>query len=225
MDNHGREKQHRSLREKVYDKLKRRLLTGKIRPGTRMMEKELASDLGVSRTPVREAVRQLEKEGLVKIEPGRGTRAQEISVKDIIDTLSVREELDALAAELAAGHITGADEEKLEELTDKYADAIKSGDMDLMIHADEAFHRKIVKISGNRTLSMVAKTVQAQVQRFRYLYYEDLKNYENMPAEHREIIKALVSKDGSVARDVADAHVKRLKDFVIKEGADFTVYK
>jgi len=214
-----------TLREHVYDKLKRKLLTGKIKPGTRMMEVDLAEELGVSRTPVREAVRQLEKEGLVRIDPGRGAFAQEVSVQGIIDTLTVREDLDALAASLACERIKKADEQKLLELTDKYQDAISNGDLDQMIHADEAFHRKIVKLAGNKTLSMVAKTVQAQVQRFRYLYYEDLKNYQNMPTEHREIINALMSGDSRLARRIADEHVKRLKDFVIKEGADFTVYK
>ena len=94
---------HKPLRERVYDQLKRRLLTGKIRPGTRMMEVDLASDLGVSRTPVREAIRELGKEGLVTIEPRRGAFASEISVKDMIDTLTVREELDALARHFTSG--------------------------------------------------------------------------------------------------------------------------
>lgn len=216
---------HKPLREQVYDQLKRRLLTGRIRPGTRMMEIDLAADLGVSRTPVREAIRELGKEGLVTIEPRRGAIASEISVKDMIDTLTVREDLDALAAYLASSRITKAEEKKLMELTDKYAVAIESGDMDTMIRADEAFHKRIAKLSGNKTLYSVVRTVQTQVLRFRYLYYEDLANYKNMPAEHREIIEALVSGDSEHARKVAFNHVRRLKDFVIKEGPAFATYK
>ena len=183
---------HKPLREQVYDQLKRRILTGKIKPGTRMMEIDLAEDLGVSRTPVREAIRELGKEGLVTIEPRRGAFASEISVKDMIDTLAVREE---------------------------------SGDMDTMIRADEAFHKRVARLSGNKTLYSVVRTVQTQVLRFRYLYYEDLANYKNMPAEHREIIEALVSGDSEHAREVAFNHVRRLKDFVIKEGPAFAIYK
>lgn len=216
---------HKPLREQVYDELKRRILTGQIRPGTRMMEIELAEDLGVSRTPVREAIRGLGKEGLVTIEPHRGALASEISVKDMIDTLTVREDLDALAAYLASSRITKAEEKKLLELTDKYAAAIESGDMDTMIRADEAFHKRIARLSGNKTLYSVVRTVQTQVLRFRYLYYEDLANYRNMPTEHREIIEALVSGDSELARKVAYNHVKRLKDFVIKEGPAFATYK
>lgn len=216
---------HKPLREQVYEQLKRRLLTGKIKPGTRMMEIELAEDLGVSRTPVREAVRELGKEGLVTIEARRGAFASEISVKDMIDTLTVREDLDALAAYLASSRITKSEEQKLLELTDKYAAAIDEGDMDAMIRADEAFHKRVAKLSGNKTLAQVVSTVQTQVLRFRYLYYEDLANYKNMATEHREIIEALMSGDSEHAREVAFAHVRRLKDFVIKEGADFATYK
>ena len=216
---------HKPLREQVYDQRKRRILTGKIKPGTRMMEIDLAEDLGVSRTPVREAIRELGKEGLVTIEPRRGAFASEISVKDMIDTLAVREDLDALAAYLASSRITKAEEKKLLELTDKYAAAIESGDMDTMIRADEAFHKRVARLSGNKTLYSVVRTVQTQVLRFRYLYYEDLANYKNMPAEHREIIEALVSGDSEHAREVAFNHVRRLKDFVIKEGPAFAIYK
>ena len=216
---------HKPLREQVYDELKRRILTGQIKPGTRMMEIELADALGVSRTPVREAIRGLGKEGLVTIEPRRGAFASEISVKDMIDTLTVREDLDALAAYLASSRINKTEEKKLLELTDKYAAAIESGDMDTMIRADEAFHKRIAKLSGNKTLYSVVRTVQTQVLRFRYLYYEDLANYKNMPTEHREIIEALVSGDSDLARKVAYNHVKRLKDFVIKEGPAFATYK
>ena len=94
-----------------------------------------------------------------------------------------------------------------------------------MIRADEAFHKCVARLSGNKTLYSVVRTVQTQVLRFRYLYYEDLANYKNMPAEHREIIEALVSGDSEHAREVAFNHVRRLKDFVIKEGPAFAIYK
>ena len=93
---------HRPLREIVYEELKMQILTGKIIPGTRMMEVELADDMGVSRTPIREAIRQLEKEGLVTIEPRRGAYASQISVKDMVDILEVRQNLEGLAAFFAA---------------------------------------------------------------------------------------------------------------------------
>ena len=93
---------HLPLRELVYEELKKEILTGRIAPGTRMMEVELADEMGVSRTPIREAIRKLEKEGLVIIEPRRGAYASSISVKDMVDTLEVRENLEGFAAAMAA---------------------------------------------------------------------------------------------------------------------------
>ena len=97
---------HRPLREIVYEELKRQILVGEIAPGTRMMEVELAEEMGVSRTPIREAIRKLEKEGLVTIEPRRGAYASEISVKDMVDVLEVRQDLEGMAAALAAEKVT-----------------------------------------------------------------------------------------------------------------------
>ena len=97
---------HRPLREIVYEELKRQILVGEIPPGTRMMEVELADEMGVSRTPIREAIRKLEKEGLVTIEPRRGAYASDISIKDMLDVLEVRQDLEGMAAALAAQKVT-----------------------------------------------------------------------------------------------------------------------
>ena len=114
---------HKPLREIVYEELKRRIVTGEIPPGERMMEIQLSEDLGVSRTPVREAIHKLEKEGLVLIEPRRGARSSIISMQDIIDVLAVRQDLEGLAAEMAAAKISAEEIEKLDALTRKYDEA------------------------------------------------------------------------------------------------------
>lgn len=209
---------HRPLREIVYDQLKMQILTGHITPGTRMMEVDLADNMGVSRTPVREAIRKLEKEGLVVIEPRRGAYVSDISVKDMVDTLVVREDMEGLAAFLAAQSISREEIDELEEITSGYSDAIANGVMEDIIRYDEAFHRRIVELSGNRTLMQLFETVQELALRFRYLYYDDFSRYENMPVEHRNIIDAIKSGDSAKARQVSDNHVKKLKEFVIAEG-------
>ncbi len=209
---------HRPLRELVYEELKRQILRGKITPGTRMMEVELAEEMGVSRTPVREAIRKLEKEGLVTIEPRRGAYASEISVKDMVDVLEVREDLEGFAAFLAAGKITREEVEELKEITRSYSEAVKNNDTEKMITFDESFHKKIVASSGNKTLIQLSETIQELAIRFRYLYYDDFSRYVNMPVEHKEILDALTSGNGDMARRSADDHVRKLKEFVIKEG-------
>ena len=209
---------HRPLRESVYEQLKIQILTGKIAPGTRMMEVELAEDLGVSRTPVREAIRKLEKEALVVIEPRRGAYVSDVSVKEMVDTLVVREDLEALAASLTAKRITKEELEGLEKKVTDYSEAIASGDMEQIIRADESFHHKIVALSGNKALIQLFSSVQELSLRFRYLYYEDFTRYENMPVEHKEILEAIRTGDGDAARIVSDNHVKKLKEFVVNEG-------
>ena len=209
---------HRPLREIVYEQLKMQILTGTIVPGTRMMEVELADEMGVSRTPVREAIRKLEKEGLVTIEPRRGAYASSISVKDMVDTLEVRADLEGLAAAMAAERMTEEQTEELRRINQGYTEAIKNSDTEKIISFDEKFHRHIVACSGNKTLIQISETVQELALRFRYLYYDDFSRYANMPVEHKQIIEAILSGNADAARETADNHVKRLKEFVIREG-------
>ena len=164
---------HKPLREIVYEQLKLQILEGKIVPGTRMMEVNLAEEMGVSRTPVREAIRKLERDGLVVIEPRKGTYASEISTKDIIDTLIVREDLESLSAKITAETIEDSEILELQKLTDEYETVILSGNIEAMISADEEFHKKIVQFSKNKTLIQLSETVQELALRFRYLYYDD----------------------------------------------------
>ena len=110
---------HKPLREIVYEELKRQIMVGEIAPGTRMMEVELAEEMGVSRTPVREAIRKLEKEGLVTIEPRRGAYASDISAKDMVDILEVRQDLEGMAAGIAAQRITEEGRLELESIARK----------------------------------------------------------------------------------------------------------
>ena len=210
---------HRPLREIVYEQLKMQILTGHITPGTRMMEVDLADEMGVSRTPVREAIRKLEKEGLVTIEPRRGAYASDISIKDMVDTLEVREDLESLSAYLAAQRMTEEQVEELSKVTEGYSEAIKNGDTENMIHYDEMFHKCIVAGSGNKTLMQISETVQELTLRFRYMYYDDFTRYGSMPNEHMHIVEAIREGNATAARSAASNHVNRLKVFMETEGA------
>ena len=209
---------HRPLREIVYEELKRQILIGEIAPGTRMMEVELADDMGVSRTPVREAIRKLEKEGLVSIEPRRGAYASDISIKDMVDVLEVRQDLEGMAAGLAALKATEEEKEELKRATEEYRHAVESGDIEEIIKWDEAFHKRIVNCSGNKTLIQLVSQVQELALRFRYIYYDDFSRFEGQPMEHKEIVDAIISGNAEKARIEADQHISRLKEFVITEG-------
>ncbi|MBQ9014840.1 MAG: GntR family transcriptional regulator [Firmicutes bacterium] len=209
---------HKPLREMVYEELKIQILTGTIVPGTRMMEVDLAEEMGVSRTPIREAIRKLEKEGLVTIEPRRGAYASMISTQDMVEILEVRQDLEGLAAYLAASRMSPVEMEELKEVADCYNEAVKSGNMQDLIRYDTQFHRLIVDSCNNKILVNMVEQLQELVLRFRYIYYDNFKRAENMPEEHREIIEAIASGDEKRARAAADIHIDRLKQLVIEEG-------
>lgn len=209
---------HKPLREMVYEELKMQILTGGIIPGTRMMEVELAEEMGVSRTPIREAIRKLEKEGLVTIEPRRGAYASRISTDDMVEILEVRQDLEGLAAELAATRMSDDQLADLRKIADNYNKAVEAGDMDSMIRHDTAFHRLIVDSCNNKILVHMVEQLQELVLRFRYIYYDNFKRAEHMPEEHRAIMEAISKKDENKAREAADVHIYRLKQLVIEEG-------
>jgi DNA-binding GntR family transcriptional regulator len=207
------------LREIVYEELKRQIMVGEIAPGTRMMEVELAEEMGVSRTPVREAIRKLEKEGLVTIEPRRGAYASDISAKDMVDILEVRQDLEGMAAGIAAQKITDEGRIELENIARKYKDSVDREDIEEIIKNDEAFHKYIVSLSGNKTLIKMVSQVQELALRFRYIYYEDFSRFKNQPSEHQAIVDAIAGGDVAGARKYAEEHLAGLKDFVRREGS------
>lgn len=205
---------HRPLREIVYEELKMQILKGEITPGTRMMEVEMAEEMGVSRTPIREAIRKLEKEGLVTIEPRRGAYASKISTKDMIEILEVRQNMEGLAAYFAAQRMQDEDKEKLQVLAQEYEAAVEARDTAEMIKIDTKFHHTIVEGCDNKILMQIMEQLQELVLRFRYLYYDNFKRGEKMPAEHAAIYKAIIKGDEQAAREAAFMHIERLKEMI-----------
>lgn len=208
------------LRELVYQELKHKILTGEIASQTRLMEIDLAEKMNVSRTPIREAIRELAADGLVTIEPRRGAYVSKISIKDLIDVFEVREDLEGLAAYLAAERINDEEKLALNKLTRQYEIAVQKSATQEIVEFDERFHSFIVKCSGNDTLAQMVDHVQELSMRFRYLYYDDFTRYEKMPAEHKNITDAIISGDAVRAREAADAHVKELKKYIFNLESD-----
>ncbi|MBP6492301.1 MAG: GntR family transcriptional regulator [Clostridia bacterium] len=208
---------HRPLREIVYEELRNLILTGKIKPGTRMMEIELAEDMGVSRTPIREAIRKLEKEGLVVIEPRKGAYASEVSIKDMEDILEVRANLEGLAAYYAAERMTDQDKQALKDTRELFKQAVEEGNMSEMISYDTKFHHMIVEASRNNHLIHMVEQLQELVLRFRYIYYKDFKRAEEMIPEHNRIFDEIINGNGANARFEAFNHIDKLKDMIMHE--------
>lgn len=209
---------HRPLRELVYEELKRQIMVGEITPGTRMMEVDLAENMGVSRTPIREAIRKLEKEGLVTIEPRHGAYASDISFVDMEDSLEVRQCLEGMAAGLAAQNATDEEKDELIKAAEAYNRAIENGDVDEIISLDASFHKHIVNCSGNKTLIQMMSQIQDASLRFRYIFYEDFSRFKQQPIDHKVIVDAILAGDIETARAEAFSHIEKLRAFVMEEG-------
>ena len=207
-------KNHRPLREIVYEELKMQILKGKITPGTRMMEVEMAEQMGVSRTPIREAIRKLEKEGLVTIEPRKGAYASQLSQKDMTEIIEVREYLEGLAAYYAARRATEEQKEALERVCLRYDDAVEARNSQDMIKLDTEFHHLIVEAAENKILVHLVEQLQELVLRFRYLYYDTFKRGEKMPAEHHAILDSILAGDADKAQESAFIHIERLEEIL-----------
>lgn len=207
---------HKPLREMVYDELKMQILTGAIVPGTRMMEVELAEQMGVSRTPIREAIRKLEKEGLVTIEPRRGAYASMISADDMVEVLVVRQNLEGLAAYLAATNMSEEQISELKTIAKNYVDAIDRGATDEMISYDTMFHRCIVEACENKVLLKMIEQLQELVLRFRYIYYDNYARVEKMPSEHKLILEGIESRDSEKAREASMTHIEGMINMFIE---------
>ena len=211
-------KVQKPLKELVYLELKHKILTGEIASQTRLMEIDLSEKMNVSRTPIREAIKRLADDGLVKVEPRRGAYVANISIKDMLDVFEVREDMEGFVAKLASQRITDNQKVELEKIAHEYEAAIKHPNKEAIIELDEKFHNFIVDCCNNDTLSELINYVQELSLRFRYLYYDDYTLYESTADQHNRIMKAINEGRGEEARQEADAHVKALKEFVNELG-------
>ncbi|MDD5824129.1 MAG: GntR family transcriptional regulator [Firmicutes bacterium] len=211
-------KVQKPLKELVYLELKHKILTGEIASQTRLMEIDLAEKMNVSRTPIREAIKRLADDGLVKVEPRRGAYVANISIKDMLDVFEVREDMEGFTAYLATQRITDEQKEELRKIAEAYEEATRNNDKETVIVLDEAFHNFIVGCCNNETLKELVQYVQELSLRFRYLYYEEFSLYEATAEQHNRILAAITAGDADLARKEADTHVKTLKEFVFKLG-------
>lgn len=207
---------YQPLRDVIFETLRKAIVSGDIKPGERLMEVSLANQMGVSRTPVREAIRRLEAEGLVKMIPRRGTHVSELSVKDIMDVLEVRAVLDKLATDLAAKRIQQAQLKILESIHKQYISCVEKENMEGAIKKDVEFHDIIYAASGNPRLVAVAGSLREHIYRFRVIYMSDSLIAENVLNEHDEILKALREAQNNVASNLAEKHIRNQMETIIK---------
>lgn len=203
------------LRDVVFNTLRQAILTGEFAPGERLMEIALAERLGVSRTPVREAIRKLELEGLVVMIPRKGAEVARITEQDLRDVLEVRCALEELSATLACERITEDGKENLRKALSEFKKAVISKNIPDIVSKDVEFHDSIFTATGNDRLIQILSNLREQIYRYRTEYIKDSKNHQKLVEEHEEIVDAITSNDQEKAKKAMKEHIYNQELIVI----------
>lgn len=207
---------YKPLREVVFKSVRGAILSGVLKPGERLMEVQLAEKLGVSRTPIREAIRKLELEGLVIMMPRKGAYVADLSIKDITDVLEVRAALEGLASGLAALRITDEEIEELKLTALHFHQAIEADDFDRIVEMDIEFHDRIFKATRNEKLLQITNSLREQVQRFRIMYINESNKSKDLSKEHFEIVEAISKRNMEIAEKIAKRHIENAEKYIMK---------
>ncbi len=208
---------YKPLREVVFESVRGAIISGVLKPGERLMEVQLAEKLGVSRTPIREAIRKLELEGLVVMMPRKGAYVADLSIKDITDVLEIRAALEGLASGLAALRITDEEIEELELTALKFHQAIEAEDFDGILQGDIDFHDKIFKATRNEKLLQINNNLREQVQRFRIMYINKSNKSKDLAKEHYAIAEAVSQRNMDMAEKLAKKHIENAEKYILNE--------
>lgn len=195
------------LRDVVFNTLRQAILRGELKPGERLLEIHLANKLGVSRTPIREAIRKLELEGLVLMIPRKGAVVAEITEKSLRDVLEVRRALEELTMKLACEKILDEEIDELKAAAKEFENALKTGDVTVFAEADVKFHDIIYRTTDNQRLIQLLYNLREQMYRYRVEYLKREDSHETLLAEHQYIIETLEKRDANEAVKAVCAHI------------------
>lgn len=195
------------LRDVVFKTLRQAILMGELTPGQRLMEIQLANQLGVSRTPIREAMRKLELEGLVVMVPRKGAQVAKINQKGLNDVLEVRCSLEQLAVELACERITDEELNNLHQALLDFNKAVENKDLSDMAEKDVVLHDIIYASTKNDRLIVILNNLREQLYRYRIEYLKDYDSHPSLIAEHEALFEALCTHNIAEAKKNITSHI------------------
>ncbi len=196
-----------SLVEQITEFLTTAILEGRIENGQRLVENELQRQFGISRAPIRESFRVLEKSGLVVIVPRKGTYVRKITQKDIEEHFPIRASLEGLAARLAISHMEPKDLEKMESILSKMVGAASKNDFRTYFKFHSEYHEIFINASKNDTLIEILENLRRQAVWFRFSYLWHQENYEYATRVHREILDFFMKKDADRLEALVKEHI------------------
>ena len=197
---HSQPIERRNLRDEVYRVLWRMIVHAELEPGSKVAEEEVASALGVSRTPVREAMHRLEFEGLLTASPGQSPTVTTPTLEDLEEAYPVIAALEGLAVRLAVPNLTDDDLRRLEELTDAMAEHGRRGEIEELTEVDTHFHRLLHERARNRRLQRIVSELRRQMERFEYTFFSSPSDVEASLKRHRKLVRILKRRDAMGAQ-------------------------
>lgn len=206
----------RPLHEEAVDRLRDQIVQGRLAPGARLNERELCEKLGISRTPLREAIKLLATEGLVELVPNRGAVVSAVEPARIAETLTVMGALEGLAGELACANATEKGIERIRRLHDEMLAMHAKGDLAGYFRYNQMIHMSLVEASGNATLANTYRQLNAIVKRARYMANLSRERWDAAVAEHEKILRALEARDAAMLKRLLADHLAHKLSQVLK---------
>ncbi len=202
---------YNSLGDLVFERLRQSILDGYFKPGQRLVERTLAQELGTSRTPVREALRKLELEGLVSRRSPQGIVVSTISLKDMMELFNIRSVLEGLAAQLAATRITSSGERRLKQLLVQMEECVEKGEVDKLNLLHTKFHEALYRAASSPHLYQMLSTLREHIARMTRVGYAVAGRLKAATAEHRQILEAVLERKAQEAELLAKQHIENSK--------------
>ncbi len=200
---------NRSLHDQVASRVRDLIIEGTLEPGSRIDEAHLIEELGVSRTPFREALRTLAAEGLVIVRPSKGSIVRKLTPEDVFSMLEVLGHLERLAGELACERATDAEVADLIALHERMMACYRTRERMPYYKMNQEFHARLAELSKNETLREMQANIQARLKRIRYIGNQKPDSWAGAVADHEDMVRALKDRDGPLLGEAMASHLKK----------------
>ncbi|MFQ5441725.1 MAG: GntR family transcriptional regulator [Thermodesulfobacteriota bacterium] len=204
-----------TLRERIVEFIKDAVISGRLKPGERVPEQEIAENFGISRTPIREAFRQLESEGFITVVPRKGAVVSPITDKDVREFYAIKSLLEGYAACMACAKFTQRDIARLETLNTGMAICAEKNDFKAFFRLDNQFHETFLRACGNEKLSSLVHNLVQQFERFRVTALSLPGRMKESVTQHEEIVNAFKNGDGEVVERLVRANADKGRDVLV----------
>ncbi len=209
------------LKERIYESVRHSITCGKVLPGERLVEFKLARQYHASRSPIREALCQLESEGLIRIDKKGRIAVSKLSIREIEELYNIRLLLESYAARLAAEQASKSDAAYLAGLHKNMKAAAKSNDLEAWLENNGLFHNFLIRQSKSQNLEHMLEILNRRLYRYRYITVRIPGNFNKYVEQHEGLLRGVKANDGEVARKHMELHIKTIKKLLIEYLAEF----